>query len=207
MTRRPPPVLLTLAALSALLILAALLFGPRLVPPGETSREVRFVREMIQHHTQAIDMATRIRDRTRNAELRTLALDIMLSQQEQVGQMHGWLTLWGRPWAGEGMSAGHARAMGMATPAEVNRITALPEGQAEVTFLQLMTRHHQGALQMVTPVLRSGVRPEVQALARQIQAAQSAEITLMTRLLGGREAQPLPSPAGMPGMNMGGHEH
>ncbi|WP_235910288.1 DUF305 domain-containing protein [Deinococcus kurensis] len=204
--RALPFIAVLLAALAA-----ALLLVPRLTPPAEGSREVRFVREMIQHHTQAIDMATRIRDTTTNAELRTLALDIMLGQQEQIGQMRGWLTLWGRPWGGEGMSAEHARMMGMATQAEVARISAQPEKQAEVTFLQLMTRHHQGALAMVPPALEPGVRPEVQALARQIQAAQSAEITLMTRLLKDRGAQPLPAPAAedgsMPGMDMDEHQH
>ncbi|GGM44901.1 DUF305 domain-containing protein [Deinococcus arenae] len=204
--RALPFIAVLLAALAA-----ALLLVPRLTPPAEGSREVRFVREMIQHHTQAIDMATRIRDTTTDAELRTLALDIMLGQQEQIGQMRGWLTLWGRPWGGEGMSAEHARMMGMATQAEVARISAQPEKQAEVTFLQLMTRHHQGALAMVPPALEGGVRPEVQALARQIQAAQSAEITLMTRLLKDRGAQPLPAPAAeggsMPGMDMDEHQH
>lgn len=204
--RALPFIAVLLAALAA-----ALLLVPRLTPPAEGSREVRFVREMIQHHTQAIDMATRIRDTTTDAELRTLALDIMLGQQEQIGQMRGWLTLWGRPWGGEGMSAEHARMMGMATQAEVARISAQPEKQAEVTFLQLMTRHHQGALAMVPPALEGGVRPEVQALARQIQAAQIAEITLMTRLLKDRGAQPLPAPAAeggsMPGMDMDEHQH
>ncbi|MDK2013084.1 MULTISPECIES: DUF305 domain-containing protein [unclassified Deinococcus] len=201
--RRALPLLVVLLAALA----AAFLLAPRLISPAEDSREVRFVREMIQHHTQAIDMATRIRDTTTDAELRTLALDIMLSQQEQIGQMRGWLTLWGRPWAGEGISAEHARMMGMATQAEVARVSTQPEKQAEVTFLQLMTRHHQGALAMVPPALEGGVRPEVQALARQIQAAQSAEITLMTRLLKDRGAQPLPAPGGMGGMDMGDHQH
>ncbi|PTA68237.1 DUF305 domain-containing protein [Deinococcus arcticus] len=184
------PALLLLAALLGV----ALLVAPRLLPPGEQSPEVRFVREMTQHHTQAVDMAIRIRERSRDEALRTIALDMLLSQQEQIGQMRGWLTIWGRPWGGEGMSAGHARQMGMATPAEVARISTLPPRQSEVQFLQLMTRHHQGALAMVTPVLSAGVRPEVRALARQIQGAQAAEIRLMITLLNGRGAQPLPAP-------------
>lgn len=194
------PVLLLLAGVLA----AALLLAPRLLPPGEQSPDVRFVREMTQHHTQAVDMAIRIRERSRDPQLRTIALDMLLSQQEQIGQMRGWLTIWGRPWGGEGMSAEHARMMGMATPAEVARISTLPPRQSEVQFLQLMTRHHQGALSMVTPVLEARVRPEVRALAAQIQNAQAAEIRLMTTLLKERGAQPLPAPDA-PGA--GGHEH
>ena len=40
--------------------------------PAETSREVVFVRGMIQHHAQAVDMATRIRDRSSDRTLRSL---------------------------------------------------------------------------------------------------------------------------------------
>ncbi|GAA5435249.1 DUF305 domain-containing protein [Deinococcus aquaticus] len=197
-------------ALPLLVVLAAVLGGllllPRLGGPAESSTEVRFVREMIQHHAQAVDMATRVREASGDPEVRVLALDIMLSQQEQIGQMRGWLTLWKRPWAGAGMSAGHARAMGMATQAQVENLSTLKGRAADVSFLQLMTRHHQGALGMVGPALNPGVRPEVQALARQIQATQSAEVTLMTRLLRERGAQPLPTPASSHG-DMDGMQH
>ncbi|MFN4252718.1 DUF305 domain-containing protein [Deinococcus sp.] len=195
------PLLVVLAA-----VLGGLLLLPRLGGPAEGSTEVRFVREMIQHHAQAVDMATRVREASRDPEVRVLALDIMLSQQEQIGQMRGWLTLWKRPWGGEGMSAEHARAMGMATQAQVENLSTLNGRAADVSFLQLMTRHHQGALAMVTPALKSGVRPEVQALARQIQGTQSAEVTLMTRLLRDRGAQPLPAPAASH-VDMDGMQH
>ncbi len=184
-----------LAALLALVaLLTVLLFLPR--PggrgPAESSTEVRFVRGMIQHHAQAVDMATRIRERSRDAAVRTLALDILLSQQEQIGQMRGWLTIWGRPWGGQGMSAQHALSMGMASPGQVAALDTLAPARADVTFLQLMTRHHQGALQMTAPAVGAGVRPEVQALARQIQASQGAEIRTMTDMLRARGAEPLP---------------
>lgn len=194
MTRRPA-LIAVLALAAALLIAAALALAPRLSTPGERSVEVRFVREMIQHHAQAVDMATRIRDRAEERTLRSVALDIQLSQQEQIGQMRGWLTLWGVPWGGVGMTAEHARMMGMATPAELNRLDTLPPAEAERHFLRLMIRHHQGALAMVKPALAPGVRPEVRTLARQIDAAQGGEIRLMTAMLAARGGEPLPAPA------------
>ncbi|CAM3849231.1 DUF305 domain-containing protein [Deinococcus frigens] len=196
-------VLLLLAvALAALLILPRLGLGGG-SGPAEGGPEVRFVRQMIQHHAQAVDLATRIRERGTTPAVRTLALDIMLSQQEQIGQMHGWLTLWGRPWGGAGMTGEHAVSMGMATPQQMASLDTLPPAQAGVTFLQLMTRHHQGALIMAKPALGAGVRPEVQALARQIEATQGAEIRVMTDMLSEREAEPLPAP--QMDMDMTGH--
>ncbi|GMA14549.1 DUF305 domain-containing protein [Deinococcus metallilatus] len=211
------PLLAALALLVAALIAVALALGPRTGPPRENSPEVRFVREMTQHHAQAVDMATRIRDRSQDRTLRSVALDILLSQQEQIGQMRGWLTLWGLPWGGAGMTAEHARMMGMAAPADLSRLDTLPVKDAERLFLQLMIRHHQGALSMVKPALAPGIRPEVRTLARQIQATQTGEIRLMGQMLAERGAKPLPAPAaasdhagmeGMEGMDMGsGSEH
>lgn len=202
MTRRPAlPAVLALVA--AALLAAALALTSRSGTPAESSPEVRFVREMTQHHAQAVDMATRLRERTDDRTLRSLTLDILLSQQEQIGQMRGWLTLWGLPWGGEGMSAEHARMMGMATPEELNRLDTLPLPDAEAHFLRLMIRHHQGALSMVEPALGDRIRPEVRTLARQIQATQGGEIRLMEDLLRQRgEALPPPPEAAQGG----GHE-
>ncbi|CAM3536549.1 DUF305 domain-containing protein [Deinococcus saxicola] len=196
-----------LSVLLALLavVLAAALIVPRVNPgsgPAEGSTEVRFVREMIQHHAQAVDLSTRIRENGSDPAVRTLALDIMLSQQEQIGQMHGWLTLWNRPWGGAGMTAEHALGMGMATPQQVASLNTLPPAQADITFLQLMTRHHQGALRMAEPALGAGVRPEVRALARQIEATQGTEIRVMTEMLRERGAEALPA---LPMMDMTQH--
>lgn len=196
--KRRPILIALLALLAAALFVLPALLSSVLSSPRESGTDVRFVREMIQHHAQAVDMATRIRDRSSDQTVRTLALDIMLSQQEQIGQMRGWLTIWGLPWAGQGMTAEHARMMGMATPAEVTTLDTLPPAQADVKFLQLMQRHHRGALEMVKPVLTGQVRPEVKALAEQINATQSAEIRLMDKLLQERKAVPADQPAPMP---------
>ncbi|WP_034407879.1 DUF305 domain-containing protein [Deinococcus murrayi] len=192
MSRRSP-LLVVIALAAALLVALALALTSRSGTPAEGSPEVRFVREMTQHHAQAVDMATRLRERTQDRTLRSLTLDILLSQQEQIGQMRGWLTLWGLPWGGQGMSAEHARRMGMATPQELNALDTLPLRDAEAHFLRLMIRHHQGALSMVEPALGSGIRPEVRTLARQIQATQGGEIRLMEDLLR-RRGEDLPPP-------------
>ncbi|MPY66179.1 DUF305 domain-containing protein [Deinococcus sp. SDU3-2] len=203
MTRRPA-LLAAFALAAAALLAVALALTSRSGTPAENSPEVRFVREMSQHHAQAVDMATRLRERTDDRTLSSLTLDIVLSQQEQIGQMRGWLTLWGLPWGGEGMSAEHARMMGMATPEELNQLDTLPVPDAEAHFLRLMIRHHQGALTMVEPALGDGIRPEVRTLARQIQATQGGEIRLMEDLLRQRgEALPPPPEAAQGGA----HEH
>jgi uncharacterized protein (DUF305 family) len=57
---------------------------------------------MRQTHSplQAVEMALVLRDRTSDAELRQFALDILLTQQVPIGQMQGWLAMWGVPFSG-----------------------------------------------------------------------------------------------------------
>ncbi|MBA2524874.1 MAG: DUF305 domain-containing protein, partial [Pyrinomonadaceae bacterium] len=146
-------------------------------PPGEGSAEAGFARDMIVHHAQAVEMAEIVRDRTESEEIRTLATDIALTQQAQIGQMQGWLAVWGLPATGPGPAMawmGHpteGRMPGMATPEEVNRLrTASPE-QADAMFLRLVIAHHRAAVPMAEAILEETDRPAVEALARAIIAS------------------------------------
>ncbi|MEF2278434.1 DUF305 domain-containing protein [Deinococcus sp. YIM 134068] len=185
-----PPLLpaLLMALLVALLALTAFVLTRPAPPlPGPASAEVRFTQDMTRHHEQAVTMARLIRPRSTRRTVRSLALDIELSQGEQLRQMRGWLTLWGQG-PGAPPTPEHARHMGMASPAELVSLSTLPPREAERAFLRLMIRHHRGALAMVRGVLRPegvrpGVRPEVLRLARQIEASQRGEIITLTGLL------------------------
>ena len=68
--------------------------GREVVAPLDDSVDAGFARDMSDHHAQAVQMATTIRDSTADPEIRSLALDILLTQQQQIGQMYGWLTAW-----------------------------------------------------------------------------------------------------------------
>ena len=73
--------------------------GERVSRPAEGSAEAGFARDMQAHHAQAVEMSTMVRDGTEDPEVRSLALDILLTQQQQAGQMYGWLEQWDLPQA------------------------------------------------------------------------------------------------------------
>jgi uncharacterized protein (DUF305 family) len=157
MQRRP--ILAAAAVLAVCVALAAgVIIGARSsdgtasASPAETSVDVGFARDMQVHHAQAVDMSMTVRDAvdaTADPELRTVAADIMLTQQQQIGQMYGWLSAWGRTQAGDGPmalmggahptaspahaadhGAAHARSdassmPGMASDAELDRLSRL----------------------------------------------------------------------------------
>lgn len=67
--------------------------------PTDSSVDAGFARDMQQHHAQAVEMSDLILDRTKDSEIRTLARDVRLTQQQQIGQMYAWLELWSLPQA------------------------------------------------------------------------------------------------------------
>ncbi|WP_307856982.1 DUF305 domain-containing protein [Pseudarthrobacter albicanus] len=183
-------------------------------PPGGTV-EAGFARDMQVHHLQAVEMSMLVRDRTDDPDIRRLAYDIARSQQQQAGQMFGWLSVWGLPQAstapamawmtdGGGPSAhdgGHAAhgsgadastpttetlMPGMATPAELAALEASTGAAAERLYLELMIRHHQAGVAMARAVLDRSDNVAVTSLARSVVTAQQSEIDYMFELLTAR---------------------
>ncbi|TQS30777.1 DUF305 domain-containing protein [Microbispora sp. KK1-11] len=213
-----PPARRRLPVLGLVVVLLAaaalVLFFTRQATPGDTSPEAGFARDMGVHHAQAVEMSFVLRDKTSDQALRSLAYDIITTQSTQRGIFMGWLQQWGldqssgRPamaWMsghGHGGAATTAPAPGtmpgtmpgMATEEEMNRLRQATGRDAEVLFLQLMIRHHQGGVEMAEGLLRLSDRDEVRALAQHIVDGQNAEIRTMKELLAKRGAQPLPAP-------------
>ena len=170
--------------------------------PANDSAEAGFARDMQVHHGQAVEMAMQIYRTTDDTELRTLAYDIATGQSAQRGEMFDWLVQWGLPQAGaplmswmadtqgahgehEGTSgepvddAALRASMGMATDAELTELRAATGDAADCLFLELMIRHHEGAIPMAEAVLEQGSEPRVLAVATSMKNAQAAEIGAM----------------------------
>ncbi len=170
--------------------------------PSNASPEAGFSRDMQVHHAQAIAMAMEIYRKTDDEELRVLSYDIATGQAGQRGEMFDWLVQWGLPQSGGPMmawmsasEAGHAHgdaepgaeltddeareAMGMATDAELSALADASGQEADCLFLELMIRHHEGAVPMAEAVIELGSEPRVLSVAESIRAGQTAEIDAM----------------------------
>jgi uncharacterized protein (DUF305 family) len=203
-TGRLAVVLLAGAVVGAGLVLWLL----RAAVPGPESPEAGFARDMATHHAQAVEMSLLIRDTTSDAALRTLAYDIIVTQSTQRGVFMGWLQAWGAPQTSTrprmAWMPGHAAAPptagaavplmhGMATEAEMQRLREARGVAAEVVFLQLMIRHHEGGIVMARALEGLSRRDEVVGMARSIDSTQRAEIAEMREMLATRSAKPLAS--------------
>jgi uncharacterized protein (DUF305 family) len=193
------PLLIAIILLAPLLTLLGYRLGANSVAaPAESSAEVGFARDMMIHHAQAVDMAVLLRDRTEDPEMKQLALDILLTQQAQIGQMQGWLMAWERPIARVGpamewMGMPTTGPMpGMASPEQLNQLRELEGEAADELFLHLMIPHHVSGVDMGEAALELATRPEVRALAQSIVDAQVSEIAYMETLLQQKGLQPVP---------------
>jgi uncharacterized protein (DUF305 family) len=191
--------LVGLAALLVGVIGALWVAQARSAAPSDFGADAGFARDMQTHHNQAVEMAFLARDRSTDDEVRTVALDIITSQQQQAGQMYGWLVQWGLPqtgsrppmaWVGGEHAAAHTGpdgAMpGMATPEQLAELKAATGVEAERIFLRLMIAHHTGGVAMAEAAMAQARTPEVRTLAGAIAAAQTSEIALLKQMLAAR---------------------
>jgi uncharacterized protein (DUF305 family) len=179
---------------------------PVLTAAAEGSVDAGFARDMQAHHAQAVELAVLVRDRSTDEEVRTVALDILLTQQNQIGQMAGWLSTWGLPaaasdvpmaWmtgdhAHESAAAstpsgeGYAAMPGWVSREDMARLTAATGTDADRLFLELMIPHHQGGVEMAQYAVEHARRPQVAALARTIVTSQERELTVLQDMLAAR---------------------
>lgn len=118
--------------------------------------------------------------------------------------MKTWLPLWQRPLAGLPRLTPQQKAeMGMASEAEMTAFAGLSGAQAETRFLQLMIRHHQGAIAMIGPALQQVQTPRPKRLLEAMASSQTLEIESMLRLLQARGGAPLPPLQPVPGGHTG----
>ena len=143
--------------------------------------DVTFTQSMIVHHEQAIEMAALADGRAESDQVLDLAGRIEAAQQPEIDLMMGWLEEWGE----EPMAADHGMdmsEMGMSEE-QMTQLEGATGPAFDRMFLEMMTEHHQGAIDMAETEVASGSHPEVIELAEKVIADQTAEIEEMQALL------------------------
>jgi len=175
--------------------------------PGEAARELtaeeaieiantryspddaQFMKDMIPHHNQAMQMAELVTDRTNRQELNDVAGRINASQEDEISFMQGWLRDRGEPvpepTEHDAMHTSHKMA-GMASPDQMAEL-ADAEGTAfDRLFLELMITHHEGAVKMVEELLElpgSAYDPVLFQFTDDVTNDQTTEIERMNAIL------------------------
>lgn len=149
--------------------------------------DVMFVQGMLPHHQQAVEMSDTLLAKSGvSTETTALAEQIKAAQQPEITTMDGWLNAWGKS-ADGGMGGMDHGGMGggMATDAEMKKFDQTDgAAAAEKMYLEMMTRHHQGAIMMAQTEIKDGQNLDALQLANTITTSQQAEIDTMQTLLG-----------------------
>jgi uncharacterized protein (DUF305 family) len=145
------------------------------------AQDVTFAQMMIPHHQQAIVMAEQAATKASSPQVKQLASQIEQAQRPEIQKMSGWLETWGVPQPSESpMPMGD----GMMSAQDMKKLDKLSGKSFDRAFLQMMIKHHQGAIRMARTEQAQGSSADAKALADSIVTSQSAEIATMRKLLG-----------------------
>ncbi|MFG2054586.1 DUF305 domain-containing protein [Micromonospora sp. NPDC048930] len=145
------------------------------------SLDVWFVRMMIPHHQQAVEMAALAPDRAADPRVRAVADRIQAAQQPEIGVLRAWLAARGLPAEVPGHDHGSMR--GMQSPEAMRQLAAARGAEFDRLFVRMMTEHHEGAVTMATDLLKVGVDQAMQEFANSVATEQSVEIARMRELV------------------------
>ena len=173
--------------------------APRVIDEDEATRlsdtrfspaDVKFMQDMIVHHQQAVDLAALVEGRSNNSDIVAIAGRIDASQADEIAFMREWLAERGQPAAMQhhaGMDhAAHHLMIGMATPAQMAELGTLESTAFDRLFLQLMVRHHGGAIDMVETLHDqpgTAYDPVMFEFTNDLVKEQQAEIDRMNAIL------------------------
>lgn len=155
--------------------------------------DVRFMTDMIGHHSQAILIAGWAPSHGASPEVQTLASRIVAGQKDDIVTMSNWLRSHGQPVPPHDTMhtrmAGMHHMMnmpGMLTPEQLTQLDQARGPEYDQLLLRFMIGHHRGALTMVNDLFGSrgaAQDQEVFQLANIIQADQTTEIERMQKML------------------------
>ena len=187
-------------AIVAVLALVVVLSSMNHDSSSGTDIDGAFVTAMVPHHQKAIEMARLAQQKAEHPEIVNLANNIESSQSDEIVQMNKMRKrLSGSSNDGQddgdmgmgGSTMGMSNSM-MGMDMDMGALKSAKPFDKE--FIDQMIPHHQGAIRMARMELSDGQDQETEDLAKNIIAAQSAEIIQMnawrTKWYGA------PSPAG-----------
>ncbi|WP_455835289.1 DUF305 domain-containing protein [Pseudarthrobacter siccitolerans] len=144
--------------------------------------DIMFAQMMIPHHAQAVEMSDIVLAKPDlPADVKALATRIKDAQAPEIETMTGWLKNWNVPTMAADHS-GHGMS-GMVDAEGLSKLKAAQGTEAARLFMEQMTGHHEGAVEMANDEIDGGKNPEAVQLARDIVTAQESEIAEMKKLL------------------------
>jgi uncharacterized protein (DUF305 family) len=159
--------------------------------------DVTFASDMLQHHAQALSMVDLTMGRTLDPEVQQLADQIREAQTPEIETFADWLTGWDEKIPetmrdhtnaeqdmGDSMDGMDTDMPGMMSADDMTALENAPDADFQTMWLEMMIKHHEGAVEMAKTERADGRYKPAVDLAGNIVESQSAEIETMQDLLG-----------------------
>lgn len=138
-------------------------------PQTLSNSDVMYAKRMIAHHQQGI-MMMQMAEQRGTPTVKAMASRMEKDQQREIGQLSAW--------------TGAATEQPTSTSGQMDsRMMAASGMEFDKMFLEMMSQHHQGAIDMSKQSLPQLKDARVKAFARQTVTKQSAEKMEMQRML------------------------
>jgi uncharacterized protein (DUF305 family) len=147
-------------------------------------QDVMFAQMMLPHHEQAVEMSDMFiaKGDSVDSDVLALAETIKDEQGPEIDQLTTWLDDWGQD-----TSASMDHSMdGMMSESDMTALDDAEGAEASRLFLEQMTEHHKGAVDMAQQEVDGGENPDAVEMAKNIVETQTAQIDQMDALLSSR---------------------
>jgi len=159
------------AFVMTLLLASAAFAGAPASDKAAARYEVTFLKSMIDHHAMAVEMAELCMTRAIHEELRSMCEQIAAAQTREIQQMQSWLQDW--------YGITYEPQMTRQEMREMEQLSSLSGADFEVAFMEMMIRHHMGAIREASKCVESAEHEELRTLCENIITTQAAEIEQM----------------------------
>ncbi|QCU79716.1 DUF305 domain-containing protein (plasmid) [Citricoccus sp. SGAir0253] len=152
-------------------------------------KDIMFAQMMIPHHQQAVQMSEMLLAKEDiPADVADFAQEVIDAQGPEIERMDAMLAAWGEEAVGMedmgSMDDGSGQGMsGMMSEEDMMALDKAKGTEAARLYLEQMTAHHEGAVEMAQEQLDAGQNPQAKQLAQQVVDAQKAEIEEMGTML------------------------
>lgn len=149
--------------------------------------DIMFAQMMIPHHQQAVEMSEMLLAKEGiPAQVVEFAQGVIDAQGPEIDRMNAMLEAWDQQPVTDSGGMDHGKMGGMSGMMSQEDMTALEEAQgteAARLYLEQMTAHHEGAVDMARDEVADGQNPHAITLAEQVISDQEAEIAQMQQML------------------------
>lgn len=146
--------------------------------------DVGFLRDMLDHHEQALVISEIYLEERPDSGVAPYAREVILYQEREIGWMEDWLAEEGysrgesdrRAMSWMGMSVPVSQMPGMQSDEELARLDAATGEDADLLFFAMMSDHHQGGIEMGEFAAANGADQEIMDFADAVARNQRIEI-------------------------------